>query len=311
RVRRPAFLVGNLYAAEGAALWAMGDYPASLAKLEESLAIREADDPNAPILANTHIQIANALMSMGRYAEGRTSMERALAVVLAVHGPAHPTTSAVENGLGVAAYHLGEFEAAEQHYRRAAEIMETALGPDNGNLLFSLGNVAEILRERGKLDEALDVQERVLRLVRANLPEMHRDTGLTLHNIAETLAAKGEHERALAEYRHALVVREQVHGPDDHYVGNTLTGLGETLHALHRDDEATPVLERALAIRRAHDYDPIATARTHIALANVLRADDRARSDELVAAARRRLADAPPALAARWERELEALAAGR
>jgi eukaryotic-like serine/threonine-protein kinase len=308
RVRRPAFLVGNLYAAEGAALWATGDYPASLEKLEQSLAIREEEDPNAPILANTHIQIGNALIGLGRYSDARTSLQRALAVALTVYGPSHPTTSAAENGLGVVEYHMGEFEAAEGHYQRAFEIMEGALGPESPNLLFSLGNLAEIMRERGKLDEALALQRRVLALVQANLPENHRDTGLTVHNIAETLAAKGDTAAALEHYRRALAIREKVHGPDDHYVANTLTGLGDALIAAGNADDAVPVLERALVIRDKQDYDPIASARTRIALAKALRTrpDGAARARELLDAAQRRLHDAPPALAARWQRELDA-----
>ncbi len=308
RVRRPGFLVGNLYAAEGAVLWATGDYEGSLAKLEQSLTIREGEDPNAPILANTHIQIGNALIGLGRYSEARASMQRALAVTLAVHGPAHPTTSAAENGLGVVEYHLGEFEAAEEHYARAFDIMEAALGPDSPNLLFSLGNLAEIMRERGKLDEALAAQRRVLALVSAHLPEHHRDTGLTVHNIAETLAAKGDTAAAIEHYRRALAIREKVHGPDDHYVANTLTGLGEALIAAGNADDAQPVLERALVIRSAQDYDPIATARTRMALARALlaRGDGAARARELLDAAQRRLKEAPPALAARWQRELDA-----
>jgi eukaryotic-like serine/threonine-protein kinase len=186
--------------------------------------------------------------------------------------------------------------------------MEGALGPESPNLLFSLGNLAEIMRERGKLDEALALQRRVLTLVQANLPENHRDTGLTVHNIAETLAAKGDTAAAIEHYRRALAIREKVHGPDDHYVANTLTGLGDALIAAGNADDAVPVLERALVIRDKQDYDPIASARTRIALAKALRTrpDGAARAKELLEAAQRRLQDAPPALAARWQRELDA-----
>ncbi|MBK8232810.1 MAG: tetratricopeptide repeat protein [Candidatus Eisenbacteria bacterium] len=54
--------------------------------------------------------------------------------------------------------------------------------------------------------------------------------------------------RRLAE--RSLAIREAHLGPDDPSIATSLSGLGRVLTAMQRLDEAEPILERALAIRR-------------------------------------------------------------
>ena len=79
---------------------------------------------------------------------------------------------------------------------------------------------------------------------------------LHLHNLGGVLCKQGEVERGITTYREALALRERNEGPSHPDTATTLQALGNQLGELGRTDEAIPMLERALEIRREAKADP-------------------------------------------------------
>ncbi|HWB80946.1 MAG TPA: tetratricopeptide repeat-containing protein kinase family protein, partial [Nannocystaceae bacterium] len=290
RSGRPRRELGNLRAAQAAVAWAHGDAEQSLVYARESLAVRSEDQPGDPILANTELQIGSALISLARYDEADAPLQHALAIAIEVDGPAHPLVGAIENTIGVRHFLAGHWAEAETHWHRAFAITEGALGPDHLDLFYSLGNLAEAMREQGKYGEALAALARVEQLQAQSLPANHREIGTTHHNIAMVLLDQGDTAAALDRFRDAVRVRAAA--ADDPALANSLTGLGEALLARDRPAEALVELERAQAIRDENPGEPIAAARTRLALgrARWIEDRDRAAAHALVRAAAAELA---------------------
>ncbi|MBD3297985.1 MAG: tetratricopeptide repeat protein [candidate division Zixibacteria bacterium] len=55
----------------------------------------------------------------------------------------------------------GEYDRAEQYYRRALEIEEQLYGPNHPEMLSTLGNLAELCRATGRLTEAKAIEQRI------------------------------------------------------------------------------------------------------------------------------------------------------
>jgi tetratricopeptide (TPR) repeat protein len=265
RLGRPLRQLGNLRAAQSAMAAVAGRPEEAVATGRESLEVRMRDQPGEPILANTLLEIANPLVSLGRYDEADEVLRQALAIAIETDGPDHPIVSAIENTMGVRAHFAGDAQTAEVHWRRAYAIMEAALGPDHPELFYSLGNLSEAMREQGKFDEALVMLQRVAALQRS-LPPIHREHATTLHNIAGVQLRRGELEAARAGFDEALRIREAVFGPDDPAVANTLTELSDVLLELGRAAEARPLLERAQIIRDATPSSALQVAYTQVML---------------------------------------------
>jgi eukaryotic-like serine/threonine-protein kinase len=276
-------------AARAAVYYWVGDFRASLAASDAQSELFRRGGTHT---SKDSIQRANALMGLGRYDEARTVLEQALADVVPRYGPDHPTVGMIHNQLGVDAYLQGDLPGAARHFEEAYRIVSTSTGNDHYELLFSLGNLAEIQRMQGDYDGALKSARRVLAIVERSYPAVHREVGTTKHNIGTILREQGEPAAALPLLAEALAVREAVHGGDHVYVANTLTEQGLALIALGRSDEAIAPLERAQTIRIASEVDARNRAETAFALARAL-ADagrDVPRSRELARAARDELA---------------------
>ena len=193
------------------------------------------------------------------------------------------------------AYSRGELAEAEAQFRRAYANLVDALPPDSADLLYSLGNIAEIRRLRGDHETAYATMLDVERIVKKSYPAVHREVGTTNHNIASCLREWGKGEASLPRYDVALDVRRQVHGERHMYVANSLTGKGLALLDLERPGEALPLLEEALGIRGETDAPPRDRAQTEFGLARALAATggDLDRARKLAHSARGRLVAQP------------------
>jgi tetratricopeptide (TPR) repeat protein len=59
-------------------------------------------------------------------------------------------------------YGQGKYDKALEHYQRALNIREKALGPEHPDVASSLSNLGEVFNKQGKYDKALRNYERAL-----------------------------------------------------------------------------------------------------------------------------------------------------
>ena len=93
-------------------------------------------------------------------------------------GVLHPATLGAHSNLAAALISIDELEEAEKHARLsftpgAEQNLKTALGMEN---------LAIVLRQQGRLDEAIELSHDVLEIRREHLPKMHLQIGHTLVN---------------------------------------------------------------------------------------------------------------------------------
>jgi tetratricopeptide (TPR) repeat protein len=144
---------------------------------------------------------------------------------------------------------MGRPTEALANYRRALETKLAYLGPDHWDVALSVGNVASMLHDLGRNEEALRENERALVVLEK---ARHPDVPLHICNRGEILLALGRPRQALADFERANEMWEQDFPPDHPYFGFALAGIGNARLELGETGAAVVApLERAYALREA------------------------------------------------------------
>jgi tetratricopeptide (TPR) repeat protein len=80
--------------------------------------------------------------------------------------------------------------------RQALRLIETVLGTEHPSILMSLNNLACVLRDQGKYEEAEEMHRQVFRLSWMVLGKEHPHTLTSMNNLAAVLRDKGKYEEA-------------------------------------------------------------------------------------------------------------------
>jgi tetratricopeptide (TPR) repeat protein len=140
------------------------------------------------------------------------------------------------------------YEGAEPLFRRALEILEKVLGPENPSTATCLSNLALLLYEKGDYEGAAPLYRRALEIDEKVLGPENPSTAKCLSNLALLLYAKGDYEGAEPLYRRALEIRERALGPEHPYTATCLSLLALLLHSKGDYEGAEPLYRRALGI---------------------------------------------------------------
>ncbi|MEM6992456.1 MAG: tetratricopeptide repeat protein [Myxococcota bacterium] len=215
-------------------------------------------DASSPELAESLTGLAASLQGAGRHDEARETFVRALAMAEHELGPMHPGVALLHNNLGVLDANLGHAELALQSYEKSLTIRGEVLGTTHPQYASTLSNSAQALFALGRLDEAKARAATALGTLEAALGPDHADVG-TLVNLSAVLHdAAGDEERAEALFVRSTEIIEAQVGPEHPSLVAPLLGLGK--YTLRRGDAdgALAIGERALAIQRDNEANPVA-----------------------------------------------------
>ena len=120
------------------------------------------------------------------------------------------------DSLAFTAYVQGRYTLAECTWRKAyqAKANDPDIGPDHLDTLASRSNLALVLGDLGRLDEAQAENRAVLETMTRVLGPDHPDTLASRSNLALVLGDLGRLDEAQAENRAVLETRTRVLGPD-------------------------------------------------------------------------------------------------
>jgi len=124
------------------------------------------------------------------------------------------------------------------------------------------------LRQQGRYDEALSLEERALRIREEALGPDHPNVAICLNNLGELYSAKGDYARAEPLHKRSLAILEKVLGRDHPNVATSLHNLALLYSAKGDYARAEPLHQRSLAINEkalGPGHPNVALSLTHLA----------------------------------------------
>ncbi len=194
------------------------------------------DDPGMRIHALEGI--AQVDLDDGKFDAAKSGFEAALAQQIALTGEIHPRASELLNELGSLEYLRGRREAAIPYYRRCLEIERQLFGPRHPSTASSQNNLARMLLEERKFDEADALLQESIATSRASVAETSDAMTFRYANLALVRMGEGDLQGAEPLFQKALTAavlnKHRLHGPIltdladlECRLGQARTGAGE------------------------------------------------------------------------------------
>jgi tetratricopeptide (TPR) repeat protein len=158
----------------------------------------------------------------------------------------------------------------EEEFRRVLEIKEAALGEVHVDVASAVGNLAGVVRMRGKPEEAEKLARRALEIRRELLPADHPQVAASYATLANSLEELGRHAEVLPLRERVVEIVEKRYGEDHPKLVVDLSNLAYSAILAGALDRAHEAATRALQIADAHDVRPEIAAFARLVLARVM-----------------------------------------
>ncbi|WP_345942144.1 tetratricopeptide repeat protein [Streptomyces sp. SID2888] len=158
------------------------------------------------------------------------------------HGALALETTAVRHDLAGALHEEGHLAEAEEQYALAYEGFVRRFGAAHPFTLTCLNNLALVLRDRSRCDQALALLARVHQERAALYGPAHPLTLNAANNFLSVQVSKGELAAAAEQYPALLAACEQTFGPEDGTTGAVRRDHARVLRRLGRHHEAAGLL---------------------------------------------------------------------
>jgi len=205
----------------GGVAWARGQYQAA----EDLLQMARADllgagpESEAALLGVT-TSLASLLGDLGRYAEALALVEENLARADRVDAASPQSRAMLRAARAYMLHGLERWSESRTDYGLAQEALESMLPASAANLGIVLNNQAQLLRDMGELEAALQSQRRAVAIRREILEPGHWMMVTGPANLASLEAQLGEHQAARALIDEALANAETALEPADQTWGH-------------------------------------------------------------------------------------------
>ena len=170
--------------------------------------------------------------------------------------------------LGAALHYAGDFAASEAEDRKALEILEARLPPDDLAIARARINLGIVLDESGHPQEAEKQHRAALRVTLDALGPGHPDVAMLRTNLGNALSAQLKLEESLDEHRASLEIYEKAFGPDHPGVAFSHNNIGGSLYKAKRYADAEAEFRLALDLWKkalGPDHPDLALAYNNIA----------------------------------------------
>jgi tetratricopeptide (TPR) repeat protein len=195
-----------------------------------------------------HADIAMSLRNFGtlmlaqkRYDEATAYYDRALAVAEQLNPIDANLIAGISVHVAAIAKVRGDLGRAEQILRTQMDAMVRIYGLDSPMSGRYATDLAEILWQTDRREEALGLYERVVAAYRKNLPSDHLTLAITVRRHGQMLQAVGRLDDALTELTDAANLAEGLRPARPDYVAACQRAVVSCLRAMGRTDEADRV----------------------------------------------------------------------
>jgi len=161
------------------------------------------------------------------------------------------TKAGLMDTIGIVYRKLGLYKESEPLVRKALEIRENKLGPEDPQVARSLMSLAWLFEQQGKYPEAEEYSQRSIEIREKKLESDHPDVAKSLHLLGRIYHRQIKFNDAMPLYLRALEIREKALGPNHPDVAESLNDLGALYYVQGKFDEAEQYYKRALDIRES------------------------------------------------------------
>jgi eukaryotic-like serine/threonine-protein kinase len=220
-----------------------------------SVAIRRTLPGNGELGLGRSLGTLGAIqMDKGRLERAERDLARALAIVEAREGKESLAAARIRSDVAQAKFWKGDAAGAETLERSVYETYRRALGTDHVQTATHLRNLAVLLDELDRVDEAERAYRTSQEILEKKLGTEHPNTAQSYVNLASLLdIRRGRADEAESLYRRALDVRRKTLGRGHRAVGQTLQLMGLFYLNQARYEESEARYREALDIFRAID----------------------------------------------------------
>jgi len=234
-LRSAALLARKLYLHKKALVWF-----SSLVKLLEE----KEEDTVELALARREQAYTSALV--GQHKQAGMLYKKAMVSLTNLMGKEDPEMGICWYQIGKLQEALGQYEKAEDPYRKALAIM----GKVQGNVVFgdTLNKLAGLYMELERESEAVPLFERLCAFKEESPNPDNASLAMAYNNLAEAYRVCGKYEESEKNYKQSLTITEELRGKDHAAVGSILQELAQLCERQGKKDEAKEYQERAAAI---------------------------------------------------------------
>jgi tetratricopeptide (TPR) repeat protein len=177
----------------------------------------------------------------------------------------------IRNNVGYAYRELGDYRAAEPHYRRALELRRGALGEEHARTLHATNKLGQLYFDMGRLADADPLVHGAYDVGRRTLGPDHADVLAYEMNVANLYRKQGRFKDAEPIYERNLAAKRRVYGPDSPETLFTAANLANHYQETGRYEKAEPLHRAVLETnRRLRGEKDLATLSAMNNLANDL-----------------------------------------
>jgi Tfp pilus assembly protein PilF len=230
---------------------ARGLYEHAARLYRESLAaVRQSKAGDHPALATTLNNLGDVLRSLGRHREGEELLVESLVMRQRLYGEAHPVVAQSLSNLAYLQLLVGRSEEARSNVERALRIRRETLGSQHPHTANSLATLGRLAWRAGDHAAAMGAFEESCEIHRLGLGDRSQQYGSSLALLGRAELATGRTAKAELHLLKSRVILEDTVGPNHRLYADALLGLAELSESEGRDNDAFPLLERALAIQK-------------------------------------------------------------
>jgi tetratricopeptide (TPR) repeat protein len=245
---------------EASILGASAHAAEAVATFRKVLAYQEALGHDRYETAATLQNLAASELELGRIDDAVGHAKTALAIDEAVYGPDSTEVARVLGAIAVAQGAKGDHDGALATYQRALAIVTKTAGSGDDQYAQLLGQLAGELLALGRTKEALPYYDQAIAIQTKRLGAGHLQTLISELMKCDAQQTTGAIPDAVATCSHALAGAEKAVGRDSPILYQFLLHTGSSLLDAKRARDASPLLERALAIGGTNPADVDDTA---------------------------------------------------
>jgi tetratricopeptide (TPR) repeat protein/transcriptional regulator with XRE-family HTH domain len=209
-------------------------------------------------LGTRHFEVAVTLIDLAilyriqcNYTQAEALLQRALQIEEEMLGPDHPHTATALHNLAVVYKKQKYYQEAEIIFQRALTIKEASLGIVHPSTVKTVTNLARLYQGQKRYTEARTLFQQALK---SEADQSHPYTIVILHNLARLHYEEGNYAEAESCYLRALTISEKIFPISYSDMIVVLEALAELYHTMGREEEATYVEQRAIALKARSDF---------------------------------------------------------